>query len=78
VRNASLARTVSPSAVSASRLARPAIAIAPTVAAVVVVTLAGQKQSLEARYRELVARLDDPYSRASLPWWNGLADRLGR
>jgi peroxiredoxin len=80
------------------------------------VTLARQKQSLEARYRELAARLDDPYmgmyvpvirapsvegdsvligepgegerqvllvfdtrcpySRASLPWWNALADRL--
>jgi hypothetical protein len=90
--------------------------VALTVAAVIVVALARQKQSLEARYRELAARLDDPYvgmyvpvirapplqgdsvfigettegerqlllvfdtrwpySRASLPWWNALAERL--
>jgi hypothetical protein len=97
-------------------VACPALVIALTVAAVVVVALARQKQSLEARYRELAARLDHPYvgmyvtvirapsvqgdsiligapgegerqvllifdtrcpySRNSLPWWNGLADRL--
>jgi peroxiredoxin len=97
-------------------VARPALVIALTVAAVVVVALARQKQSLEARYRELAARLDHPYvgmyvpviptpsvegdsvligepaegewqvllvfgigcpySRASLPWWNALANRL--
>jgi hypothetical protein len=107
---------VSRSGVLASRVARPALVIALTVAAVVVVALARQKQSLEARYRELAARPDDPYvgmyvpvirapsvqadslligapgegerqvflvfdtrcpySRASLPWWNALADRL--
>jgi hypothetical protein len=86
------------------------------VAAIVVVALAWQKQSLETRYWELAARLDHPYlgmyvpviraaslqgdsvligqpgkgkrqvllvfdtrclySRASLPWWNALPDRL--
>jgi hypothetical protein len=107
---------LSRSGVLASRVARPALVLALTVAAIVVVTLARQKQALEARYRELAARLDVPYvsmyvpviralsvqgdsiligepgegerqlllvfdtrcppSRASLPWWNGLADRL--
>ncbi|MGD2154516.1 MAG: redoxin domain-containing protein [Gemmatimonadales bacterium] len=47
--------------VLARRVARPALVVALTVAAVVVVALARQKQSLEARYRELAARLDDPY-----------------
>ena len=107
---------MSTGAVLARRVARPALVIALTVAAVVVVALARQKQSLEARYRELAARLDDPYvgmyvpvirapslqgdsvligepgegkrqvllvfgidcpySRASLPSWRALADRL--
>jgi peroxiredoxin len=107
---------VSRSGVLASRVARPALVIALTVAAIVVVALARQKQSLEARYRELAARLDHPYvgmyvpvthapslqgdsvligepargerqvllvfgidclySRASLPWWRALANRL--
>jgi peroxiredoxin len=100
----------------ARRLARPALVVALTVAAVVVVALARQKHSLEVRYRELAARLDHPYvgmyvpvirapslqgdsvliggtaederqvllvfgtrcpySRASLPSWRPLADRL--
>jgi peroxiredoxin len=108
---------VNPSAVLPRGVARPALVIALTVAAVVVVALARQKQSLEARYRELAARLDHPYvgmyvpvirapsvegdsvlsgelgkgerqvllvfginclpfSRASLPWWKALANRL--
>ncbi|MGD2152889.1 MAG: redoxin domain-containing protein, partial [Gemmatimonadales bacterium] len=102
--------------VLARRLARPALVLALTAAAIIVVALARQKQSLEARYRELAARVDHPYvgmyvpvirapcvqsdsvligapgeaerqlllvfdtrcpySRASLPWWNALAERL--
>jgi peroxiredoxin len=107
---------VSGNDVLARRLARPALVLALTAAAIVVVALARQKQLLEARYRELAARLDHPYvgmyvpvirapslqgdsvligepgegerqvllvfnttcpySRASLPWWKALADRL--
>jgi len=107
---------VSGNDVLARRLARPALVVALTVAAVVVVALARQKQSLEVRYRELAARLDHPYvgmyvpvvgapslqgdsvligapgegerqvllvfdtrcpySRASLPWWDALGERL--
>jgi peroxiredoxin len=61
VLNADLANRVSMSRTSTTRVARPALAIALTAAAIVVVALARQKQSLEARYRELAARLDHPY-----------------
>ncbi len=40
---------------------QPALVIVLTAAAVVIVALVRQKQSLEARYRELAARLADPY-----------------
>jgi peroxiredoxin len=43
------------------RFARPALVLALTAAAIIVVALARQKQSLEVRYREPAARLDDPY-----------------
>jgi peroxiredoxin len=42
-------------------MARPALVLALTAAAIIVVALARRKQSLEARYRELAARLIAPY-----------------
>jgi peroxiredoxin len=57
----------------AKRFAWPALVIALAAAAIVVVALARQKQSLEARYRELAARLDHPYVGMYVPTIRGLS-----
>jgi peroxiredoxin len=54
-------------AVALKRAARLALLIAVGAAAVLVIALAREKQSLEARYGELVARIQHPYAGMYVP-----------